>query len=179
MTLLRRAPREVYRVYDEEEFFAGAGREQRPEVVTSVGGERRLHRVAGATMLLAITGAVGGLVAITSLSSAGSDGIRRGTAQNPDRRARRVRVARRAVVSRHARALRPARALRRAPAPRPARAPRAPSHAVAAAATAVIAAADQSAPIAVATPVNAARAAVGASARPQHAGQPAEFGFER
>ena len=33
-------------------------------------GERRLHRVAGATMLLAVTGAVGGLIAIASLSAA-------------------------------------------------------------------------------------------------------------
>ncbi|MGO9762050.1 MAG: hypothetical protein ACLP1Q_12410 [Solirubrobacteraceae bacterium] len=70
MTLLRRAPREVYRVYGEDEFLAYAGRDERFEVAASASGERRLHRIAGATMLLAVTGAVSGLVAITSLSSA-------------------------------------------------------------------------------------------------------------
>lgn len=68
MTLLRRAPREVYRVYDEEQFLACAGHDEPFEAV-SASGERRLQRVAGATMLVAVTGAVGGLVAITSLSS--------------------------------------------------------------------------------------------------------------
>jgi hypothetical protein len=69
MTLLRRAPREVYRVYDEEEFFARADRD---ECFGSTGasGEPRLRRVAGVTVLLAAAGAVGGLIAITSLSAA-------------------------------------------------------------------------------------------------------------
>ncbi len=67
MTLLRRAPREVYRVYGEEEFFALAAPDERFE---PSGGtvERGRHRVAGATLLLAATGAVGGLIALNSLS---------------------------------------------------------------------------------------------------------------
>jgi hypothetical protein len=69
MTLLRRAPREVYRVYDEEEFFARADRDEC--FGSSDGsGEPRLRRVAGVTVLLAAAGAVGGLIAITSLSAA-------------------------------------------------------------------------------------------------------------
>ncbi len=66
--LLRRAPREVYRVYGEEEFFATAA-DERSEP-TDGAGEQRLQRVAGATVLLAAAGAVGGLIAITSLSTA-------------------------------------------------------------------------------------------------------------
>jgi hypothetical protein len=68
MMLLRRAPREVYRVYGEEEFFATAA-DARSEP-TDGAGEHRLQRVAGATVLLAAAGAVGGLIAITSLSTA-------------------------------------------------------------------------------------------------------------
>jgi hypothetical protein len=75
MMLLRRAPREVYRVYGEDEFFAYTGGEERFEVGVPRIGERRLHRLAGVTMLLAATGAVGGLIAIASLSSVG-DGRR-------------------------------------------------------------------------------------------------------
>jgi hypothetical protein len=68
MTLLRRAPREVYRVYGEEEFFALAARDERFE--PSAGTvKRRRHRAAGATLLLAATGAVGGLIALNSLSA--------------------------------------------------------------------------------------------------------------
>jgi hypothetical protein len=76
MMLLRRAPREVYRVYGEDEFFAYTGGEERFEIAAPRIGEQRLHRVAGVTMLLAATGAVGGLIAIASLSSVGSDGRR-------------------------------------------------------------------------------------------------------
>jgi hypothetical protein len=69
MTILRRAPREVYRVYDEDEFFAYADREERFESGASAPRARRLHRLAGATMLLAAAGAIGGLTAIAGLSS--------------------------------------------------------------------------------------------------------------
>jgi hypothetical protein len=69
MMLLRRAPREVYRVYGEEEFFAVAARDERFEPTGGRVGRRR-HRVAGATVLLAATGAVGGLIALNSLSAA-------------------------------------------------------------------------------------------------------------
>jgi hypothetical protein len=77
MTLLRRAPREVYRVYDEAEFLACADHGE-PFQAVAARGERRLQRVAGATMLLAVTGAVGGLVAITSLSSTAGGARRSG-----------------------------------------------------------------------------------------------------
>jgi hypothetical protein len=80
MTLLRRAPREVYRVCGEQEFLASeeelftcAVRDERFELATSGIGGRRLHRVAGATMLLAVIGAVGGLIAIASLTSVAGD----------------------------------------------------------------------------------------------------------
>jgi hypothetical protein len=76
MTLLRRAPREVYRVYGEREFLSDAWQDERREAAVSEIGPRRLQRVAGTTMLLAATGAVGGLVAITSLSSVAGDGRR-------------------------------------------------------------------------------------------------------
>jgi hypothetical protein len=76
MTLLQRAPREVYRLYDEQEFFAqGAGEEPfltgAPEART-----RWLHRVAGATVLLAVTGAVGGVIAVAGPPSATGGGRR-------------------------------------------------------------------------------------------------------
>jgi hypothetical protein len=69
MTLLRRAPREVYRVYAEDEFFAGPGLDERWEADACGPESRRLHRAAGATMLLAAVGALGGLITVTSLSS--------------------------------------------------------------------------------------------------------------
>ncbi len=83
MTLLRRAPREVYRVYDEDEFFASAGIGQcgeapAPEL------EGRAHRVAGVTVLLAAVGAVTGLVVITSLSPAARAGRRAGARLSAD-----------------------------------------------------------------------------------------------
>jgi hypothetical protein len=76
MTMLRRAPREVYRVYEEEEFFACADREERSEAVgASVRPVRRLHRLVGATMLLTAAGALGALMAIAGPSSVA--GVRR------------------------------------------------------------------------------------------------------
>jgi hypothetical protein len=77
MTLLRRAPREVYRVYGEEEFFTCATNGEHMELATPATGVRRLYRIAGATMVLAAMGAVGALVAIASRSAAG-DGRRVG-----------------------------------------------------------------------------------------------------
>jgi hypothetical protein len=81
--LRRRAPREVYRVYDEDEFLDGAGDEEffepvepvkpvKPvepvklgEPAASAGtGERRLRRLAGAAMLVGAVGTVGGAIAI-------------------------------------------------------------------------------------------------------------------
>jgi hypothetical protein len=78
MTLLRRAPREVYRVYAEDEFFASQATDE-TFAESSPGADRRLLRLAGGAMLLAAIGAVGGLVAITSVSSAPRVGRRRGS----------------------------------------------------------------------------------------------------
>jgi len=63
VTSLRRAPREVYRLYDEEAFFAGADQEERRKSATTPPGGRRLRRIAGTTTLLAAMGATGGLIA--------------------------------------------------------------------------------------------------------------------
>ena len=73
MTLLRRRPREVYRVYTEEEYLNGAELEPAmvlagrwPVEVESArngAGERRLRRVAGMAMLAGAVGTVGGVVA--------------------------------------------------------------------------------------------------------------------
>jgi hypothetical protein len=76
MKLLRRAPREVYRVYGEAEFFADAGRVSHPEPEADSVSERWLRRVIGTTLLLAAAGAVGGVVASASAPSA--PGARRG-----------------------------------------------------------------------------------------------------
>ncbi|MCW3020264.1 MAG: hypothetical protein JWN10_2572 [Solirubrobacterales bacterium] len=77
MTLLQRAPREVYRVFDEDQFLARAPHE--PLIATAVpaAAERRLRRIAGTTVLLAATGALGGLLAVASVSSV--SGTRRRT----------------------------------------------------------------------------------------------------
>lgn len=65
MTLLRRAPREVYRVYSEEEFLADPLCDERMGKLDAAAGARRLNRIAGATVLVAAAGAVGGLIAWT------------------------------------------------------------------------------------------------------------------
>lgn len=65
MTLLRRAPREVYRVYSEEEFLADPLCDERTGTLDAAAGARRLNRIAGATVLVAAAGAVGGLIAWT------------------------------------------------------------------------------------------------------------------
>ncbi len=57
MKLLHRSPREVYRIYDEEEFFADPTREL--EIVAE--GRSRLMVGVGALMLLAGVGVFGGL----------------------------------------------------------------------------------------------------------------------
>ncbi|HYM56246.1 MAG TPA: hypothetical protein VES97_12860 [Solirubrobacteraceae bacterium] len=84
MTLMRRAPREVYRVYDEEDFLVGADRAAIPAVSAPAGAalgeprravasrsrERRLRRAAGVAMLVGAVGAAGGMTAISGLPSA-------------------------------------------------------------------------------------------------------------
>jgi hypothetical protein len=81
MTLLRRAPREVYRVYSEEEFLADPLCDERMRKPDAAAGGRRLNRIAGATVLVAAAGAVGGLIAWTSAPSIA--GSRRRERQRP------------------------------------------------------------------------------------------------
>lgn len=190
MTLLRRAHREVYRVYSEEEFFASVDRDERAEPARAA-GERRMHRVAGVTVLLAATGAVGGLVAVTSLSTAtgarrrAGTGLLAATRSLMSTQATHVRVWRESPGADGSRrpsvhALRVARKttrvmlLRRERASRSAAAAR---HAAAANATGTVAVREQDTPIAAVTPTQPVRAMASAAATSQPSGQ--EFGFER
>jgi hypothetical protein len=75
MTLARRAPREVYRIYDEEEFLAEDWVEclhAAPPQRAQGGEERRSGRLAGVAMLCAATGVFGGVIVVSRLSSAKS-----------------------------------------------------------------------------------------------------------
>jgi hypothetical protein len=81
MMRVRRAPREVYRVYSEEEFFGGdeliAGGVADERDVSSAGGaDQRWHTAAGVTIAAAAIGAIGGVVALTWGASAPRDGRR-------------------------------------------------------------------------------------------------------
>jgi hypothetical protein len=71
MGILRRAKREVYRVYSEEEFLADAHTLTDWSVSPAEGAsrERRLRRLAG---MAALTGAVGTVVGAIALTSVGS-----------------------------------------------------------------------------------------------------------
>jgi hypothetical protein len=78
MTLPRRAPREVYRVYAEDEFFAYTAdsladteRLERVPAPRTVASGRRLRRLAGSTMLLAAAGALGGFAVLAGRSQPG------------------------------------------------------------------------------------------------------------
>jgi hypothetical protein len=68
MTLPGRAPREVYRVYTEAEFFATAVADAElfePVGGASISAERRRRRLAGVAALAGAMGTVGGVVAVT------------------------------------------------------------------------------------------------------------------
>jgi hypothetical protein len=74
MTLLRRAPREVYRVYSEEEYLAAgedqlasAERWQRSLTISPDDGERRLRRAAAAALLFGTVSVVGGVLVLNSV----------------------------------------------------------------------------------------------------------------
>jgi hypothetical protein len=70
--LIGRAPREVYRVYDAEEFLAEVGVDAPVDEAPLYAGNRRLHQIVGAMVLVAAMGALGALLAIIGLSSIGS-----------------------------------------------------------------------------------------------------------
>jgi hypothetical protein len=197
MTVLRRTPREVYRVYGEDEFLARVADHRDVEPAAPASAERLLHRVAGTTMLLAAAGMVGGLVALTSLSS--GTGARRRIASgllaaNGSRSARSRRSARLAPaeVWREAAGARgsyrrgaqePTMSRVRAPrrAARPARLPldRPEPPVTTAGRTVPVAdeAQSRSAPIEAVASTSSAGATVAAS-QPRRSGQ-SEFGFER
>ncbi len=78
MTLPRRAPREVYRVYDEDEFLAAAGHEQAWEAPAATAGAGRARRLVSAAMLFGAVGAVGGLIALNGLAPPTGTGRRIG-----------------------------------------------------------------------------------------------------
>lgn len=91
MRLPRRAPREVYRLYSEEEYLAGATWEQGTEPVAAARGltDVRRHRAFSATILLGAASAVGALVALNSLHQSSSSG-RRGDGGIRSARAKRI-----------------------------------------------------------------------------------------
>jgi hypothetical protein len=70
MMRVRRAPREVYRVYSEDEFFregellAGGVADER-HVGSARGADQRWQTAAGVTIAAAAIGAIGGVVALT------------------------------------------------------------------------------------------------------------------
>jgi hypothetical protein len=69
VTLTRRRPREVYRVYSEEEYLAGVDpfAEWDAPRAQPVGGGRRLQRFAGAAALTGAVGTVGGVIGLAGL----------------------------------------------------------------------------------------------------------------
>ena len=71
MTLLSRAPRQVYRVFDEQEFLAEDWIDALQPACSGeelTGRERRHRRLVGAAMLCSAMGAVGGIVVVNYLS---------------------------------------------------------------------------------------------------------------
>src|SRR5580704_6574500 len=114
--LLRRAPREVYRVYSEDEFFDGATNEELFEPVAPAGtGERRLRRLAGAAMLVGAVGTVGGVIAI-NISRPARNAARRASPDSPV--ATRSYITTRASAVAHPYATRPVLSAQVSPAPR-------------------------------------------------------------
>ncbi|HEY5343568.1 MAG TPA: hypothetical protein VIJ66_07900, partial [Solirubrobacteraceae bacterium] len=74
MRRLRRRPREVYRVYSEEEYLDGAGSELIGEIGEAAGhgdGQRRLQRAAGIAMLAGAVGVVSCLVVLNIVRQGG------------------------------------------------------------------------------------------------------------
>jgi len=71
MAVLRRTPRTVYRVYSEEEYFAGADAPTDWQRSPARGAlrERRLRRLAGAAALTGAMGTVAGVIAVAGVST--------------------------------------------------------------------------------------------------------------
>jgi hypothetical protein len=184
MTVLRRAPREVYRVYGEEDFLARVAEQQDIEPTASASAEGLFHRIAGTTMLLAAAGLVGGLVALASLSS--GTGTRRriatgllvaGGSRGASSR-RSTRVAPAEVLPEAAGAggsrRRAAQVAARVPIHRPEPRVVSPEEAVPVADVAQ----PRSAPIEAVTSTRGSAGATAVASQPHRSGQP-EFGFER
>ena len=64
LSFLRRTPREVYRVYDADEFLAGIESGTDSMAAAPAAGGRRGGRAAGAALLAGAVGAVGALIAL-------------------------------------------------------------------------------------------------------------------
>jgi len=176
MTLLRRAPREVYRVYEEDEFFADAVHEERFGSTISDAGEGRVRRIAGAAMLLGAVGVVGGLVVVNSLPPARGPGRRAlGGLRAKSRSLAPAHVASARMWSAFAASVRPRRATKRGS--RPIGAGRRPRNRIR---STEVAAARPSVDAAAVTEgrANGTPLAVSARVIPQPVGH-AEFGFER
>jgi hypothetical protein len=195
MTLLRRAPREVYHVYAEQEFLADTRCDEPLHTVGAAAGVQRLHRIAGATALVAAAGAVGGLIALTGLQSL--TGGRRRERQRPPAAVTALSAStsatRPSVWREHPRRGRPGRvSVGHHAQPRLARVRRAAVRARArdvapvsdgapapeSAPVPESAPAPQSAPVDAAAPAGTARAVAAVAAAPRQPGV-AEFGFER
>ncbi len=82
MRFPRRAPREVYRLFDEDEYLAGAtwepGEPDSGSVDVRSSTDSRWPRIVSAAVLLGTTGAVGGLVLLNSLAHPRGSGRRPG-----------------------------------------------------------------------------------------------------
>jgi hypothetical protein len=76
MTPLRGHPRDLYRVYDEDEFLDGTVGAEFFEPAAPRRSERRLHRLAGAAMLAGAVGTAGGVIALNGLPRLGGTGIK-------------------------------------------------------------------------------------------------------
>ena len=67
MTLLQRRPREVYRVFEEDEFLAASTHEFRAMPAAPGASQWRVRRIAAAAALVAATSALAGLLAIAEM----------------------------------------------------------------------------------------------------------------
>lgn len=108
MSILRRAPREVYRVYSEEAYLAGVDElgEWHAPPAKDGSHDRGLRRLGGAAALTGALGALGGVVAFMGLGARSPARLLAGSAMAPTRVAPSMGVASRASGARRARAFR-------------------------------------------------------------------------